>query len=316
MVYQVLKEWGEEVKCLELAVRRYSKHPLSHRIIDHIIFRLHEASSHERLAAYHLALLALMHLRYLFTSHDHKQIIDQIQKQWTHLPFFSVDLPEGQLAFLLSKKFILLELIDTQKEPEDAFFALLELGHKEDIQSHSSLDLYPSVKSGLEPLSLNLKTVSYHPLLCHYLFYFYFERGLLEPLLELPLNPILQFTLLIALRQLDEAHELLKTFSLTEQTREDSPLFVLIGCYLWALEGEDIAKAHFNGVEVMLYPPCTTLLAYEIMGKLDSNRWLQEALFWEKLSLYRQQLLLAYCLNQKEEVLKLQTIIQKLRDHS
>ena len=92
-------------------------------------------------------------------------------------------------------------------------------------------------------------------------------------------------------------------YPLDELSHENSPLFPLYGCFLWAMEGEEIAKAHFSGIEDMPHPPTTSLLAYYIMGKINlTGTWFKEALYWEKISLLRQLLLLGYTLGNEATI--------------
>ena len=59
LVYEAQHDYEEEIKCFELAYRRYPHHPLLSVIQEHIIFRMHENSHHHRLAAYNFILLAV-----------------------------------------------------------------------------------------------------------------------------------------------------------------------------------------------------------------------------------------------------------------
>ncbi len=310
-VYQALEEWEEEAKCLELAIRKYVKHPLFPRLVEHLIFRLHESSSHNRLAAYHLALVALRHLPQIFTNPDHKQILDRIQKQWETLPYFSPGANEVQLAFLLIRPLTLLEIIDAGCWGEEPFFALLELGCHALIRESPRLSQYPMISALARGTLMDSPTVSASPSLATYLFYLHFEQGhFLDP----PSDPIFKLQTLLALRRFEEAKALFKEYPMERLTQDNSYLFTLFGCYLWAVEGEQKAKAHFSGIEEMPYPPFETLLAYFIMKKIDlEGPWFQKAFFWEKLSLYRQLLLLAYSLGETEKIEDWQSKIKALR---
>ena len=124
----------------------------------------------------------------------------------------------------------------------------------------------------------------------------------------------LKITALIANRNFEQAGALFDQIPIEQLTQENSPLFTLFGCYLWALEGEDIARAHFSAVEDMPHPPAALLLPYFIMGKIDlTGNWYKEAFYWEKLSLIRQLLLLGYALDDPKECRLRQDEIKKLR---
>ncbi len=51
LVYQSLHDHLEEIKCLELGLRRYHKHPLIHALREQVIYRMHEASQSDRRSA-------------------------------------------------------------------------------------------------------------------------------------------------------------------------------------------------------------------------------------------------------------------------
>jgi serine/threonine-protein kinase len=313
IVYQALEEWEEEAKCLELAVRKYSKHPLFRRLVEHIVFRLHESSSHHRLAAYHLALLALRHLPQIFDNPDNQQILEEIQKQWETLPYFPPNATAVQLAFLLARPLTLMEIIDSGQWVEESYFGLLELGCYELARESSHLEKYPAVQAAIHAAESGPSADSLEsPRLATYLFYLHFDRGNLSDLA--PSDTALKITALIANRNFEQAGALFDQIPIEQLTQENSPLFTLFGCYLWALEGEEIARAHFSAVEDMPHPPAALLLPYFIMGKIDlTGNWYKEAFYWEKLSLIRQLLLLGYALDDPKECRLRQDEIKKLR---
>lgn len=146
LVYQTLGEYEEEIKCFELASRRYSKHPLLNILQEQIIARMHEMSRHQRLMAYHFILLSVRHLPLSTTDIHTRRLLNNLSRNWEILPFIEV-LPYKereithlhlgiQLAFWLAKPFVLNELIEdilkTQNpstvEIKNALFCLIELG--------------------------------------------------------------------------------------------------------------------------------------------------------------------------------------------
>ncbi len=315
IVYQALGEWEEEAKCLELAIRKYVKHPLFPRLVEHVIFRLHESSSHHRMAAYHLALLALRHLPEIFTSSDNRQILERIQKQWEALPYFPPNATAVQLAFLLARPLTLLEIVESGQWVEESYFGLLELGAYELVRKSPHLEKYPAAAAALGAAEKDeLLSTILSPRLSSYLFNLRIDRGEFADLDDSNLDLTLKLTALIATRRFEEAAALFDEIPLEQITQESSPLFVLYGCYLWAVEGEDIAKAHFSGIEEMPHPPAASLLPYFIMGKIDlTGNWFRGAFYWEKLSLFRQLLLLAYAMDHDKEARHYQDEIKKLR---
>lgn len=152
LVYHALDEEEEERKCLELALRKYPKHPLLSILKEHILFRLHESSKQNRLSAYHFALLCLRHMQEMFLTQTNQRLIEHLVKHWTPLPFINQQIifsekPSEyihyaiQLAFWLCKPLVLLEIIDTFPEqlPEsktlilNALFSLLYLNHTSEV---------------------------------------------------------------------------------------------------------------------------------------------------------------------------------------
>ena len=138
LVYKATKEQEEELKCLELALRKFEKHPLVHLVKEQILFRLHEASYKDKAAAYALALLALRLIPEVFSKQDNKKLLLHLQKNCED-PGFLVKTPSDnrstltlQLAFWLFKPFIIMEIFHnapTTAEKINALYALFYLGH-------------------------------------------------------------------------------------------------------------------------------------------------------------------------------------------
>ncbi len=108
LVYKALKDTIEEAKCLELALRKYPKHPLTPTLVEHIILRLHEASFYNRVDAYHFALICQRFLPEIFSKKEHQAIIDSLTSHWERLPFAADT--KTALAFWLGKKLALAEM--------------------------------------------------------------------------------------------------------------------------------------------------------------------------------------------------------------
>lgn len=122
LVYQTLNENEEEIKCFELAYRRYPKHPLLPVLQEQILSRMHEVSRKERIATYRFILLSARHLspsaldthtKRLFTSlHKHWEPLSFIEEQFYKIATFHMRRFAIPLAFWLAKPYILGEIID------------------------------------------------------------------------------------------------------------------------------------------------------------------------------------------------------------
>lgn len=149
LVYQELHDYDEEMKCFELAFRRYPRHPLLHVLQEHLVHRMHETSRHDRLATYQFALLAVRYLPQSNANHNVGALFHSLKRHWEPLYFIEEiennasqlmqnQLFAIQLAFWLAKPYVLVEIIDELAAIEplpsvligNALFALLELGAK------------------------------------------------------------------------------------------------------------------------------------------------------------------------------------------
>ena len=286
----------EEAKCLELAIRKYPHHPLFPRLVEHVIFRFHESSSHDRLAAYHFALLTLRHLPQIYSNPDHQKLIDSMKDNWEVLPFFNPSAVTVQLAFFLARPIPLLEIIETGPYVEDAFYALLELGCIKMIKENSRLVEYPEIQTALlaheKGIKAALDTHPESPRLLHSLFQMALDTNQAKEILPFVKDDLQRLTALLLTGNLNEAGAIFEKYPLEQLSSEISPFFPLFGCYLWATEGESIAKAHFNAALEMPYPRTASLLGLFLMGKIDLKKgWIEHALLWEKIQLFRQLLL-------------------------
>ncbi len=123
LVYQTLNENDEEVKCFELAFRRYPKHPLLPVLKEQILYRMHTSSRYNRLATYRFILLLLRHMEDLTHNWNVQKLFNSLKKHWEHLPFITAEAPHQDsqadpvyistiLAFWLSKHYILSEIFE------------------------------------------------------------------------------------------------------------------------------------------------------------------------------------------------------------
>ena len=148
LVYQALNEFDEEVKCFELAYRRYPRHPLLSILQEQIVYRMHSSSRYNRYATYQFILLVIRHLPHVAASSNAKKLFASLQKHWEPLPFVIED-PEALgstkyenesfaivLAFWLAKPFVIAEIIDELLSDDsppplllsNALFCLLVMG--------------------------------------------------------------------------------------------------------------------------------------------------------------------------------------------
>lgn len=148
LVYQAMGDYEEEIKCYELAYRRYQNHALLPILYEQMIFRMHDSSRNNRKATYQFILLAVRFIPTASLSYNAKKLFDSLKRHWEPLYFIDNEglsqYSEGvqnrafaiQLAFWLAKPLVLAELIDEliHYEPVpiqivgNALFALIELG--------------------------------------------------------------------------------------------------------------------------------------------------------------------------------------------
>lgn len=102
LVYQALSDYEEEVKCFELACRRYAHHPLISLVHDHLIYRMHDASRYLRRTTYEFILLTLCFVPNILDNKNALKLFHSLEKHWEPLPFL---LPLPKRADLLLWKF-------------------------------------------------------------------------------------------------------------------------------------------------------------------------------------------------------------------
>jgi eukaryotic-like serine/threonine-protein kinase len=328
LVYKASKEIEEEIKCLELCMRKYPKHPLLRLIREQISFRLHETSSRERIPAYHFALLALRYLPKIFQAQDHAQLISSLKKHLEKLPIFLLNESEQeflicQLAFWLFKPITLVEIIETSSSSDmiaNAMFALLLIGKKEWVEENlhfledeqaaalvriALLYFQKGVHIALEILSQQILSAPTNAQMrCAY---FLFDRALLDdrskeslPYFKFfPCTPFLDalhIETCLMQNRWKEAQAILEAYSPEILSNEYSALFIPMGCDLIHEEGEKIAHSHFSGSIDLPHPPTTMLLSDYLRGKItDKKGWITQAFPWEKIALFRQLTLYYHC---------------------
>ncbi len=188
LVYQALRDYREEIKCLELGLRRYSRHPLVNAIKEQIMYRMHEATQSNRHAAYQLILIALRLLPEVVQSGDFKRLFTHLIGNWE--PLFFLESPADPsligkekiydirfatpLAFWLAAPYLLIEIYHELVKLQhvdiaalgDIIYSLFELGSYElaqDIMQEAEAlkkDLPLTVGQDLKELLQLLETAS------------------------------------------------------------------------------------------------------------------------------------------------------------
>lgn len=123
LVYQTTGEFEEEVKCFELAFRRYKHHPLLHVLVEHVVLRMHESSRQNRIAAYHFICFVLRFLPEVSSKPSSKKLFDSLSRNWETPPYFLSQIDDGEdsdrtarfcllLAFWLEKSYVASEIFE------------------------------------------------------------------------------------------------------------------------------------------------------------------------------------------------------------
>ncbi len=147
LTYRLTHDTEEEAKCLELAMRKYSNHPLLSFLQEQTLFRMHEACHKNRKDAYIFARLALQRIPKSIDNPQHLELIHLLYADLERVPFFEnrkedvvqeelhTDL-SLQLAFWTGHERVLQEIgAAMQKQPLSArvesnwWFAMLQLGY-------------------------------------------------------------------------------------------------------------------------------------------------------------------------------------------
>lgn len=151
LVYQASNETEEEIKCYELAYRRYAKHPLLPVLQEQIVARMHGVSRYDRLATYQFILLCIRNLPIDVMGTHTRRLFASLKRHWEPLYFILSSFLENppkeeqktsfaiQLAFWLAKPYVLEEILNglsSEDKPStlcigNAIFSLLELGCRE-----------------------------------------------------------------------------------------------------------------------------------------------------------------------------------------
>lgn len=370
LVYQTMRDYEEEIKCFELAYRRYPHHPLLRILQEQIVYRMHDSSRYHRKATYNFILLVVRHIPSITKTNNARKLFLSLEKHWEPLFFIEEDLGCStsdtlrnhffgiQLAFWLAKPYVLNEIIqELSKLPLapiticNALYCLIELGawqlaqenietitlqypNTEELKSRFQLlEIAISAKKGSLDIAVekfmktpwtqfskpqertalylanqaikNGKTALAHTLMA------YLEQFEFSSLGGLHIH-CANIKAFLFEKNWKKGGELLLTFPLELLSQETTPLHFLYGCWLHAMEGKEIAAAHFSGVLEVSYPRSWTLFCHYINGKIDENHgWFDKAFLWEKREFYAQLALFYHCSGENEKAEKYRQLEQK-----
>lgn len=311
LVYETLKETDEEVKCFELAFRRYPKHPLLHILKEQALFRLIESASQERKAAYLFLLFSLQQFPSSLKGTSFIKLIESLKKHWEPLEWFlpsrDPTLEETelklQLAFWTDKPYALLEIGKASEQSSiklNAIYLLSALDHKDEV-SELADSLDESLKKWTTPLFLELKPSHFPSVIdspealrmTKFLYQRAFDQNhpewVLEHLQKIPDGEFFQEKIwaLLALKKFTEAGEEFQKIPLESLIEETNILHYLYGVWLYVTEGEEISKAHWTSLHEAFFPRTFNLCTHFLMNKLDP-RWEQQAFSYERMQLAKQ----------------------------
>lgn len=319
LVYLACGDSIEEVKCLELSLRKANHHPLRPLIASQILFRLHEAAHVSRPVTYAIALLALRLMPELIDIPVHTEFFASLYRHIEPLPFFSTGSPEEerkdlivQLAFWLGKTGVLRDFSE-QYSPASLALAAFNPPSGKDLENAWK---NPPHEKRSPPLSSPDEYL--HKASTWLLMKASIDEALIHsnlPWLEKLLPSIdhtiefddLKAQLSLARGQFAQAEELFSKYSLGDLEKEKHPLFLPYGCYLRHKKGADAALRHFSDISITPYPPITSLLAHVLLDRPKAKI----AIFpWQHIELMRQQALYAACANEPK---KAAALIKKSR---
>ena len=328
-VYEALGDFEEEAKCLELALRKFPKHPLLSILKEHIIYRMHESSLNNREAAYRIILLAIRHIPELLSHPDTAPLIDSLQKNWQPLPFMEESSDKLkqvaiQLAFWLDKKAILVEIAKNcltespvpQELLSNVVYALFEL---EGIDEAKTIDLKPLSEDRRSSISHllnrricvsgdqeNLRAMS---LLLQSMLSKEKASVILETISQIKKQKIskdgklpfdaLELWSYLLLGKTNDASAIFKKYPRSSFNLEDSPLHFAYGTWLYMTKGSGAASLYFGSTLETPHPPTTILPSYFLAERLD-DAWMEDAFWWEKKELHRQIDLFYKCVGKKK----------------
>ncbi|HLB52856.1 MAG TPA: protein kinase [Chlamydiales bacterium] len=318
-VYETLGDLEEEAKCLELALRRFPKHPQLPMLKEQILYRMHQSSLNNREAAYRMILIALRHIPDLLDHPDSHSLIENLVQNWEPLPFIE-DSTEPHLstviplAFWLAATPILVEILDVLSKKishhevafANALFCLVELEAFEKVEKYLSCPspCVEQIRQALTPLTPKLPSFDRGDLR---VLYYQMSRALnvgqldliewfnheldtskMRPKERLSFDALFAWCYLLQ-KKLPEAEAIFRKAPLAAIMQEHSPLHFPYGTWLHLEKGPSVALSHFGAVLDSPYPPTSALPSLFLSGKFDEKKgWIERAFWWEKKELNRQ----------------------------
>ncbi|NGX34348.1 MAG: Serine/threonine-protein kinase PknD [Candidatus Anoxychlamydiales bacterium] len=339
LVYLEKKDFIEEAKCLELMIRKFSRHHQSPILFQYIIYRMHQSSHQNREAAFRIALIGLRFIPNLLDNLGSKKFLDRLENNLENIYFFekSDDLIHYlsiKLSYILNNKSALLEILNIQDldkaNIENIIFSLIEL---EEIEKAN--ELLKQKKEILDKTSYKLL------LLC---FHHSFEKALDELFKQIHKKPsVKESRVLIYLVEkiLDEkkyekvikvfesikkltlaydlkilldsfltkaylienktklASKIFNKYKLEKISDEKSPLHFLYGLWLYKNESKEISSSYFSNILEIQHPSSFAISSHLISNK-NKDFLLKKAFYFEKRRLLKDLLLYSLVLNDKK----------------
>ena len=350
LVYLEKKEFIEEAKCLELMIRKFSKHHQSPILFQYIIYRMHQSSYQNRESAFRIALLGLRFIPNLLNNIGSKKFLDRLENNLENLYFFekSDDLIQYlsiKLSFILNNKSALLEILQTQDldkaNIENIIFSLLELEevekandlleqHKEKLDNTSfkllKLCFHLPFEKALEEL---FKLIQKKPSIKESRILIYLIEKILDEKkyekVVLAFDKIKKLTVAsnlkilldsyltkayLTLNKLKLASKIFNKYKLEKISDENSPLHFLYGLWLYKNEDKNISSTYFSGILETQHPSSFAISSHIISNK-NKDFLLKKAFYFEKRRLLKDLLLYSLVSNDK----KILKISQKITMH-
>lgn len=313
LVYKHSDEVEEEAKCLELALRKYHKHPMRQAVQEQLLLRLYESSSSSRRSAYLFALLALTQLLSPPLLDTHNALFTSLDTHLEAHPLLLSHEPKQEalackFALWLGKITTLIELSEIPSSPValDASYSLLLLGHKESVEENLSAFadahelLTIAINYFITGPATALEQLFRYPPCCERdrCLAFLIQRSvwdghtrtLLPFLSQFPLTPYFDAQRLIIWlteNHIDPAKELLSAYAPEQLSHPTSPLFFPQALFLLKTKQHKAALNHLSAAP--LSSPSSLLPQYLHKSPQEQEHWIhKELLYLEQLALLQQ----------------------------
>lgn len=337
LVYQSLHDNLEEVKCLELALRKYRNHPLIPIFREHIAFRLQESSYKHRKATIRLMLLISLFfpqdiqkadLHSLFqTLHTHWEVPYFFPKKedllfkppfsylrlflsfWTGRATLLLDLAEKLLSknSLTNQLFISCMIGLYELGEEKLVLELVELGKNKNRLKpiREFLEIFPSYTRSKLPKSPSFEAIPKQlktPTLSFF-YFLYFDHGEFEVLPKIltsfPKESQPFYEVWTALVNRDQSNAMHHISNYKELLGSPTTVFFQ-GC-MHALEGGKQSAIRFFQKESLSLENIFSLAPHFVpLSEKKGRTWEHSLVPWERKSLYRQLALFYHCMGKSD----------------